>query len=65
MKRKALVKVLESAGYRFLRDDGDHTVYTCPCGKHRAPVPRHTDISAGVVRSIVQKGECMKKGWLQ
>jgi hypothetical protein len=38
----------------------------CACGQqHRAAVPRHRDISAGVVANIQKLIECEEKGWLQ
>lgn len=27
-------------------------MWTCPCGEHSAPVPRHREITAGVVASM-------------
>lgn len=63
MKRRDLVRAMERAGFAVLRDQGDHTVYQCPCGKHRAPVPRHREITARVVDSV-SKTPCMEKGWL-
>ncbi|WP_211260434.1 type II toxin-antitoxin system HicA family toxin [Amycolatopsis jejuensis] len=65
MKRADVITALESNGCRKLRDSGDHTVYGCPCGKHRAPVPRHNSITPGVVRSIGKQMACLPQGWLQ
>jgi len=48
-----------------LRDSGGHTIYVCSDGEHRAAVPRHTTISAGVVGSIERAMACLPKGWLQ
>ncbi|HEX5018981.1 MAG TPA: type II toxin-antitoxin system HicA family toxin [Actinomycetes bacterium] len=63
MKRRDLARAMRKAGFRLLRDQGDHAVYQCPCGKHRAAVPRHATVSAGVVGQI-SKTACMTKGWL-
>ncbi|MQA64201.1 MAG: addiction module toxin, HicA family [Actinophytocola sp.] len=65
MKRTEVISALESNGCRSLRDRGGHEIYGCPCGKHSAPVPRHTEVTAGVVRSIGQQMTCLPKGWLQ
>lgn len=38
MKRRDLIKRLEAAGYRVIRDAGDHTVYKNPVpGRYRFP----------------------------
>jgi len=67
MSLRAVVKALTNAGCTLLRDSGRHTVWGCPstCGQHSAPVPRHTEVSAGVVKSIQQQMACLPKGWLQ
>ncbi len=44
MKRRDLVKQLESAGYRVDRDDGGHTVYEKD-GSRPVQVPRHREIN--------------------
>ncbi len=48
-----------------LRDTGRHTRWGCPCLQHTADVPRHRDISPGVVRDIIKRMECLPEGWLQ
>jgi predicted RNA binding protein YcfA (HicA-like mRNA interferase family) len=65
MKRRDVISRLEAIGARLLRDKGDHTVYGCPCGEHITAVPRHSDITAGVVGSIQKQIACAPKGWLQ
>jgi predicted RNA binding protein YcfA (HicA-like mRNA interferase family) len=65
MKRRDVVKALESNGCTA-KGQGRHTVYVCPCGQHKAPVPAsHTTIIAGVVKSIGNQMACLKEGWLQ
>lgn len=64
MKRRDLVTAMARGGFVFLRDQGGHTVFECPCGKHRAAVPRHREIKAPVVRQIGAT-PCMPKGWLE
>jgi hypothetical protein len=65
MSRRLVERALRLHGCSVLRNTGRHTVWACPCGVHVAPVPRHTTISAGVVKSIQQQMECLEEGWLQ
>lgn len=65
MKRREVIARLTAIGATELRDKGDHTVYGCTCGQHIAPVPRHKEITAGVVGSIQKQMACAPKGWLQ
>uniref|UniRef100_UPI003F4927F4 type II toxin-antitoxin system HicA family toxin n=1 Tax=Promicromonospora sp. CA-289581 TaxID=3240013 RepID=UPI003F4927F4 len=65
MRRREVEAALRAQGCTILRDRGDHTIWGCPCGKHKAPVPRHTTITAGVVRSIIKQLACLPEGWLQ
>ena len=65
MKRADVSAALNSRGCRILRDTGNHTIWICPCGQHRAPLPRHKETSAGVVRSISRQMACLPEGWLQ
>ncbi len=65
MRRRDVEKELERHRCRVLRNKGGHEVWGCPCGKHQAPLPRHTTVSPGVVRSISTKLACLPEGWLQ
>lgn len=65
MSLRDLVKALRAHGCKVLRDTGGHTVWVCPCGQHKAPVPRHTTISAGVCKSVQGQMACLPKGWVQ
>lgn len=65
MKRRDVIRRLAAVGATVLRDRGDHTVFVCSCGKHRVPVPRHSEITAGVLDSIQKQMACQDKGWLQ
>lgn len=44
---------------------GPHDKWDCPCGQHTANVPRHRDISPGVVDDIVKRLACLPEGWLK
>lgn len=65
MSRRTVLAALARHGCEVLRDTGGHTVFICPCGQHRAPVPRHGTITAGVVSSIGKQMVCLGEGWLQ
>lgn len=43
---------------------GPHDKWTCPCGSHTANIPRHREISNGVVRGIRDRMICLPEGWL-
>ena len=53
MKRRDLVKKLEAAGYRVVRDDGDHTVYKRP-GSPNISVPRHRELNEMTAKAIIK-----------
>lgn len=53
MKRRDLVKKLESAGYKVDRDDGGHTVYEKE-GSRPVQVPRHREINENTAKSILR-----------
>lgn len=65
MKWREVQAALLENGCRVLRDKGGHEVWGCPCGNHITPLPHHTNVSAGVVRSIGKQMACLPKGWLQ
>jgi hypothetical protein len=66
MKRRDVVRLLTDQGCRLLRaGKGDHEVWICPCGNHRAVLVRDTEVSAGVLRSVVRSLACLREGWLQ
>jgi hypothetical protein len=64
MKRRDLERKLRAAGCaKKVPDRGPHSKWVCPCGRHMVPIPRHTEISPGVVDSAVAKLECLPEGW--
>jgi hypothetical protein len=46
---------------------GIHEKWKCPpiCGKHTTSVPRHGEITAGVIGNVIRDLACLPKGWLQ
>jgi mRNA interferase HicA len=53
MKRRDLVKKLESNGFRQIRDDGSHTIYKAP-DKRAVQVPRHREINENTAKRILK-----------
>lgn len=43
MKRKDLIKLLEKAGFIFIRHGGEHDIYAR--GKDKEVIPRHKEIN--------------------
>ena len=54
MKKRDLIKQLEQAGFKKVRDEGDHTVYYKK-GYPPLPVPRHTEINEYTARAILKR----------
>ena len=54
MKQRDLIKRLEEAGYRWIRDDGGHTIYGKP-GCRSIPVPRHREINENLAKGILKQ----------
>lgn len=66
MKRRDFESALRAAGCSVVSEDGKHTKWRCSCGgNHTANVPRHVEISPGVVRDTIRRMPCQEKGWLQ
>jgi predicted RNA binding protein YcfA (HicA-like mRNA interferase family) len=65
MSLRRVERPLQSNDCLKVSDDGSHTKWGCPCGQHTTAVPRHRDISLGVVRNIMRDLACLPKGWLQ
>ena len=52
MKRRDLIKKLESAGYKRERD-GDHTIYEKE-GSRPVQVPKHREINENTAKAILK-----------
>jgi predicted RNA binding protein YcfA (HicA-like mRNA interferase family) len=52
MKRRALIRHLESHGCYLLRDRGKHSVYVNPHNNQTSAVPRHPEINEYLARKI-------------
>ena len=53
MKRKDLVKLLQSNGWRLLRNGANHDIYTN--GQKCEPIPRHSEIKEQLAKSIIRR----------
>ena len=53
MKRRDLVRRLETAGYKVARDNGNHTIYAKP-GCRSVQVPRHREINENPADAILK-----------
>jgi hypothetical protein len=65
MKRRDVNRMLRQSGCVIKNDDGPHTTWQCPCGQHTADIPRHVNISPGVIRDTINRMQCLERGWLQ
>jgi hypothetical protein len=65
--KRLVIRALTAQGCLKLSDEGKHEKWGCPekCGQHTAAVPRHAEITAGVLRGIITDLKCLPKGWLQ
>jgi predicted RNA binding protein YcfA (HicA-like mRNA interferase family) len=52
MKRRSLIRHLESHGCEFLREGGNHTVYVNRKGQKSSAIPRHREINDFLARKI-------------
>lgn len=53
MKRKDLIKKLESIGFEFDRHGGSHDIYRR--GNEKETVPRHAEINERLARAILKR----------
>jgi len=65
MKRRDVERALTRNGCEIEKTRGPHTKWRCPCGSHTAAIPRHRDISPGVIGQTIERMKCLPEGWLQ
>ena len=53
MKRKDLIKLLESNGWWLQRNGANHDIYTN--GERSEPIPRHSGIKEQLAKSIIRR----------
>jgi mRNA interferase HicA len=54
MKRKELIKQIESQGCILIRHGAKHDWYNNPVTKKSQPVPRHNEINENLARHIIK-----------
>ena len=52
MKRLDLIRYLEMQGCRYMREEGNHTVYVNPVARKVTAIPRHREINENLVMKI-------------
>jgi predicted RNA binding protein YcfA (HicA-like mRNA interferase family) len=55
MKRRDLIKYVESHGCVLLREGSRHSIYHNPANNLTAPVPRHAEIADLLARKICRQ----------
>ena len=58
MKKKHLEKTLQSLGWKFKREGGNHEIWSKE--NHKIPVPRHREIREGTARAIINQAKKIK-----
>ena len=65
MPYRKVVKALKANGCTSRQGKGDHEIWACPDGKHKAAITQTKEVSPGVLRDLTNKLSCLPKGWLQ
>ena len=55
MKRRELLRHLESHGCRLKREGGEHSLYQNPATGEMQAVPRHSEVSDVLAKKICRK----------
>ncbi|MEE2524528.1 type II toxin-antitoxin system HicA family toxin [Pseudarthrobacter sp. J47] len=61
-KKKEVLKVLKANGWQLIRTNGGHDWWAGPDGQGEA-IPRHNEISAGVIRKLAKKLAEVPQNW--
>lgn len=63
-KYKDVIKALQARGWVFLRDGkGSHEIWGLPDESAKHSIPRHREISAGVIGDLVKKLDNPPTNW--
>lgn len=67
MTKRQVVAALLRQKCRKLSDSGKHEKWGCAlsCRQHVTSLPRHDEITAGVVRNLIRDLKGLPEGWLQ
>ena len=66
MKLREVIRALRKHGCSEEKGT-KHSKWTCPspCRGHSANIPRHGEISPGVIGDTIKRMACLPEGWLQ
>lgn len=64
MKLRLVISALKKHGCTQ-QGGKEHEKWNCPCGEHSANIPRHRQISPGVIGDTIKRMACLPEGWLQ
>lgn len=53
MKKRDLEKLFKKAGWKFLRNGGDHDIWTN--GKDVESIPRHREVNERLAKALIKK----------
>ncbi len=66
LKAREVIKVLEKAGFQFLRQKGSHALYAHPDGRvTEVPLHRGEDIGRGLLRKIIRDMRISREEFLK
>jgi hypothetical protein len=67
MAKRLVVRALLAQRCVKVSEQGKHEKWRCPstCGQHVTALPRNREITAGVVRNLIEDLKCLPEGWLQ
>ena len=67
MPKRKVVKALLAQRCVKVSEQGKHEKWRCPspCSQHVTALTRHTEVTAGVVRNLIEDLKCLPTGWLQ
>lgn len=66
MKRRDLEAKMRAAGCTPDANSsgrGPHDKWRCGCGNHSANIPRHAELSPGVIDNTIKRLSCLPEGW--
>jgi hypothetical protein len=64
MAKRLVIRALTGQACYKASERGIHEKWKCPptCGKYTTSVPRHSEITAGVISNIIRDLACLPKG---
>jgi hypothetical protein len=67
MPKRQVAAALARQGCRKTGDSGKHEKWDArwESRQHLSSLPRHDEITAGVVRNLIRDLKCLPEGWLQ